>query len=635
MGAAPLQKHQVRKLAVILHADIVGSTTLVQRNEALAHDRIRDAFHRFSKTIERYGGVVHETRGDALVAEFPRASDAVSAALRFQALNAEHNVHFSDDVAPVVRVGIALGEEVFADNTVTGTGVVLAQRVEQLSEPGGVCVTGAVQEAIPQRMPFHWENLGEKSVKGFEAPVRVYRVALKRGEAFPEPEIRSPTQSSARRWKFAFAAVVVGMLAAAVGAGLWLKPRAVNEEGGPPTNGPSAQADQPSIAVLPFKNVSGDQEQGYFADGLADDLITDLSKISGLIVIARNSSFAYRGMPGGVQDVASALGVRYLLDGSVRRAGEKVRINAQLVDASTGQNVWSERFDQNLTNIFSIQDEVTKKIVSALQVSLSASEKQRFDRERTANFDAYDMLLRAREIQARFTPEDNAAGRELYAKAAQLDPQYARAYSGVALTHVVDVNMNWTDDRERSIRLGLEAVGRALELDDTLPQALVTRGGLYLSQRRYEDSINQLERAVEIAPNYADGHANLAFSLINAGRHEEGLRAIERAKRLNPRYSQVYLYVEAIGLFHLQRFEEARTILKDAIERNPAFDRPHLLLASTLAHLGQLDEGNWALQEASILIPDLSLEKERRETLLARSADIERYLEGLKRAGLD
>lgn len=304
------------------------------------------------------------------------------------------------------------------------------------------------------------------------------------------------------------------------GVTLWLNPWTGDEVPNSVKTTALQRTDQPSIAVLPFENLGGEEEQRYFADGLADDLITDLSKISGLVVVARNSSFAYRGMRGGIQQVAAELGVRYLLDGSVRRAGGKVRINAQLVDSSTGQHVWSERFDQELSDIFSIQDEVTRQIVSALEVSLSAGEQERFDRQRSANFDAYDMLLRAREIQARFTPEDNVAGRELYAKAAQLDPNYARAYSGVALTHAADVIMLWTQDRERSIRSGLEAVKRAFELDDSLPQAHFAQGALYLAQRRYDESISVMRRGIEIAPNHADGYANLAFSLINAGRHE-------------------------------------------------------------------------------------------------------------------
>ncbi len=629
-----MEQFKARKLAVVLHADVVGSTELVQRNETLAHNRVQDAFRRFSTIITSYGGIAREIRGDALIAEFPRASDAVCAALRFQQLNEQHNNQFEDDIAPTVRIGIALGEEVFADGTVTGPGVVLAQRVEQLSIPGGVCVTSAIHEAIPTRMPFIQDSMGEQKIKGFEEPVRVYRVRLKQGQTIPEAELFNPPRTSSLKRNLVFGISAVGLIAAG-GIILWLQPwiNKGNQETTVVTQ--ELEHAKPSIAVLPFDNLSGDQEQRYFADGLADDLITDLSKLSGLHVIARTSSFAYRGVTEGIKQVAMELGVKYILSGSVRRSDKTVRINAQLVDAATDQHVWSDRFDRDLTDIFTIQDQVTDQIVRALELSLNANERERLDRPRAANFDAYDMLLRAREIQGRFTPEDNAAGRELYKKAAQLDPDYARAHAGVAFTHAVDVNMNWTDSQEQSIKLGREAVARAFELDDSLGQVYFSQGSLDLAEGRYQESVEVIKRGIEVAPSYSAGIPNLAFSLINWGHHEEGLEAINNAKKFNPRFTQVYLYVEALALFHLQRFEDAVPLLQTAIERNPAFDRVQLLLAATLAHLGKLEEAEWALQEALYVRPDLSLSDERSDSILARDEDIERYIKGLKMAGLE
>jgi len=629
-----MEQNKTRKLAVVLHADVVGSTKLVQRNETLAHNRVQDAFRRFSEIITAYGGIAREIRGDALIAEFPRASDAVCAALGFQQLNAQHNNQFEDDIAPTIRIGIALGEEVFADDTVTGPGVVLAQRVEQLSIPGGVCVTSAIHEAIPTRMPFDQESMGEQQLKGFEEPVRVYRVRLKQGETIPEAELFNPPRRSLTKRNLVFGISAIGLIAA-VGIILWLQPWINRDNQVTTIVAKDVEPDKPSIAVLPFDNLSGDQEQRYFADGLADDLITDLSKLSGLHVIARTSSFAYRGVSEGIKQVAMELGVKYILNGSVRRSDKTVRINAQLVDSVTGQHVWSERFDRDLTDIFTIQDEVTDQIVRALELSLNANERERLDRPRAANFDAYDMLLRAREIQARFTPEDNAAGRELYRKAAQLDPDYARAYAGVAFTHAIDVNMNWSDNQKQSIKLGREAVARAFELDDSLGQVYFSQGSLDLAEGRYQESVEVMKRGIEVAPSYADGIANLAFSLVNWGHHAEGLEAINNAKKFNPRFTQVYLYVESLALFHLQRFEDAIPLLQTAIERNPAFDRLQLLLAATLAHLGKLEEAEWALQEALFVRPDLSLSDERSDSILARDEDIERYVKGLKIAGLE
>ncbi|MDX1486917.1 MAG: adenylate/guanylate cyclase domain-containing protein, partial [Acidiferrobacterales bacterium] len=345
-----------RKLAVIVHADVVDSTTLVQRDEILAHKRINAAFQRFSSIIQEYGGTVHEIRGDALVAEFARASDAVCAALHFQQSNTTHNAELRDHIVPVVRAGIALGEEVFAHDTVTGAGVVLAQRVEQLSEPGGVCVTGAIHEAIPQRLPFDQESLGEQTVKGFEEPIRVYRVALRAGATVPGAEtsrqIRSRSQWQRLTLVFAtLALVVIG------GMFFWLKPWAPQFEPAAVERMAFPLPDKPSIAVLPFTNISGESHHDTFADGLSESIITMLSKIPNMFVIARSSTFTYKGKPVKVQQVAEELGVRFVLEGSIQRSGYRARISAQLVDALTGRQIWAEQYEREIKDTFALQDE--------------------------------------------------------------------------------------------------------------------------------------------------------------------------------------------------------------------------------------------------------------------------------------
>jgi adenylate cyclase len=314
-----------RKLAVILHADVVGSTALVRLDETLAHQRIRDAFQRFSEIIISHSGIAHEIRGDALVAEFARVSDAVGASLAFQVANSAHNENLSDDIRPFVRVGIAMGEVVVADGTLTGEGVVLAQRLEQLADPGGVCIQGAAYETLPKRLPFEYENLGERQVKGFEQPVRVYAVSLKPGGAIPEPETPARLDSAALDLP-----------------------------------------DKPSIAVLPFANMSGDSEQEYFSDGISEDLTTALSHFDWLFVIARNSAFTYKGKAVDVKQVGRELGVRYVLEGSVRRAGDRVRVNAQLIDADADGHVWAERFDRQMVDVFELQDDIVASIASTV-----------------------------------------------------------------------------------------------------------------------------------------------------------------------------------------------------------------------------------------------------------------------------
>ena len=299
-----------RKLAVIMHADVVGSTTLVRQHETLAHQRIKDVFVRLSEAIESYGGTTHELRGDALLAEFARASDAVCAAVVFHSENTTFNASLEDDLQPRLRVGIAMGEVIIADNTITGEGVVLAQRLEQIAEPAGVCIQGAAYETIPKRLPFAYKALGEQRLKGFEEVVRAYMVCLKTGEVVPSPE-----------------------------SGESLKPAL-------------ELPDKPSIAVLSFTNMSGDPEQEYLSDGISEDIITELSKISKLFVVARNSTFTYKGRAVDVKQVGREQGVHYVLEGSVRRGGDRLRITAQLIDATTGDHVWAQRYDRLVQDVF-------------------------------------------------------------------------------------------------------------------------------------------------------------------------------------------------------------------------------------------------------------------------------------------
>jgi adenylate cyclase len=499
------------KLAVILHADIVGSTELVQRDEHSAHQRIQQAFQGFSRIISSYQGEVRELRGDALLAEFGRASDAVCAALAFQSQQAATIATLDDDIRPQVRVGIALGEVVIADATVTGAGVVLAQRLEQLAEPGGICITPAIREALPKRLPFALENLGERELKGFDEAVGVYRVALAPGAALPPPERLAGRDNKAPVRIIALSAL---LLAAGLLVTAWF---ALRDDPSVPVPVVQSIADKPSIAVLPFDNLSGDPEQEYFADGITEDLTTDLSRISGLFVVARNSSFSYKGRSVDLRSVAEELGVRYILEGSVRRSGDQVRINAQLIDGSSGGHLWAERFDGTMANVFSLQDEVNRRIVSALEVKLTADDRRQFEKVETDIPEAYDLMLRGVEEYNRFSGENVARAREYFERAAALDPNYARAYANVALTLATDVNFQWTANREESIRLGLEYAERALALDDSIPQIYLTRSILYLSQRQHAAALEAARRTVAVHPNYADGQATLASFRVSRG----------------------------------------------------------------------------------------------------------------------
>lgn len=625
--------HQSGKLAVILHADVAGSTELVQRDERLAHDRIQEVFRRFSDTIKRYNGRVHELRGDALLAEFERASDAVIAALAFQLDQADYLVKFDDDILPKVRIGIAMGEIIIADNTLTGAGVVLAQRVEQLAESGGVCITAALHEALPNRLPFDMTNLGEQELKGFDEPIRVHRVELRQGESIPDPE-KCNHQSAQVKTRKRIGATAVLIFIVAVGVLSWSKPWAPKETPVLEERSEYSLPDKPSIAVLPFSNMSGNPEQEYFSDGMTEDLITDLSKISGLFVVARNTTFAYKGKSLDLREVSNELGVRYLLEGSIRRRGEEVRINAQLIDGTTGGHVWAERFDGAMAEIFKLQDDVNRKIVEALAVSLTHTEQEILDRVETASFDAYDLLLRGLEQFHRSTRHTTLEARKLWLQAVLLDPNYARAYSNVALTHARDVNFYWTDDKERSIRLGLEYAEKAIELDDSIPQIYFTRSALYLAQRNHDAAVEAARRTIEVYPDYADGHAMLAFALCYAGELEEALVAIRKVHTIEPEVSHLILALEGRILFLLKRYNEAVGYIERSIFKNPVHDRTQLLVAATYAQLGRLDDASWSVEEAIAINPKISLEYERNEAFYKNPEDLEHYIESLKIAGV-
>jgi adenylate cyclase len=621
-----------RKLAVILHADVVGSTSHVQKNEALAHQRIQNAFKNFSETIDSYGGLTQEIRGDALVAEFERASDAVTAAIAFQALNEESNSLHNDDIQPVLRIGISLGEVIIADNTITGAGIVLAQRLEQLADPGGLCITPAIREAMPRRLPFELENIGEQELKGFDEPVGVYRVSLTPGATVPSSEQgrSSSADGGSPRFKLATAAVVMGVIAAvAYGFVTWQ-----TQEPSGPEAVVQVSSEKPSIAVLPFDNMSGDPAQDYFADGITEDLTTDLSRISGLFVVARNSSFSYKGRSVDVRTVSQELKVRYVLEGSVRRSGDQIRINAQLVDGSNGGHLWAERFDGTMADVFALQDDVNRKIVAALKINLTAADEQRLEQAETTSAEAYDLLLRGIERFNRRTRETNTEARDLFTRAAILDPEYARAYANIALTYGTEVNRNWAQDQERSTRLGLEFAEKALAIDDRIPQIYMTRSLLYLSQRQHQTAIEAAQRTIEVHPNYADGHATMAFIQSFSGQLEAALESLVRAKQINPQGTGVYLEIEGRVLFLLERYDDALSILEEAVQRNPALGRVHLILAATYAELGQPEEAAWSVVEALSISPDISLAKERRGTNYMRASDLEHYIEALRKAGL-
>ena len=599
-----MEKDQLsRKLAVILHADVVGSTSLVQLNETVAHERIQDTFKRFSESIKEYGGLTREVRGDALVAEFDRASDAVAAALAFQVGNAYFVSRIEDDIRPTIRVGIAMGEVVIADSTVTGSGVVLAQRVEQLADPGGVCITAALHEALPKHMPFKLESLGEQTLKGFDDPVRVYRVELRSDQSIPAPEQNHQRKAPSKKSNLILATIVMALVVVG-GAYYWFGARVPQEEPASLERMAYPLPDKPSIAVLPFSNLSDDKQQEYFADGMTEDLITDISKVSGLFVIARNSVFTYKGKAVKVRQVAEELGVRYVMEGSVQREGNQVRINAQLIDATTGGHIWAERYDGSLENVFSMRDGIARKIVTALKIALVGNQEDGIVQAETANTNAYDEYLRGWKRYRLGTPEDLAKAVSHLEQAVKLDPDYVRAHSALAAAYWTIALNGWSRSldlfpiqaREQS-RLTLI---KALEQPTALSYQIASEKAAYF-QRKPDKALAQAEHAIALDANDPSGHLAMADALMKANRLPEAENSVRRAMRLDPHSPAAYFSKLGQVQLAMGQYENAVESLEMAANRNPDDDWVYVYLAATYGQLQRSAEAKLAVEKANAL----------------------------------
>jgi adenylate cyclase len=623
-----------RRLAAILAADVVGYSRLIRADEEgtiAALKALRADF--IDPKLTEHNGRIVKLMGDGMLAEFASVVDAVRTAVETQAVIAKHNAGLPEDKQIEFRVGVNLGDVVIDGDDIYGDGVNVAARLEGLAEPGGICVSDKVYEEVRDRMDLAFEDLGEQEVKNIDRPVRVFRVLLD-GTVSTSPRVPTAKKKSAQSWsRMALAAAVVVLIGVA-GAVTWLRPWEPTIEPASVENMAFPLPDKPSIAVLPFTNMSDDAGQDYFADGITEDLITDLSKISGLFVIARNSTFAYKGKPVKVRQVAEDLGVRYVLEGSVRRAGGQVRINAQLVNATTGGHLWADRYDGTLEDVFALQDEVTQKIVSALAVTLTPDEQQQLSQAAKAHPEAYDLLLRGLERYRRFTRETNVEAREYFERAVAIDPDFARAHADIALTHVEAIFHGWSESPERSSQLALEKAQYALTLDNNSRVGRYALAYTYLNMKQYDEALAENRRELDLDPNHAEGHGQRGLILNYVGRPAEGLEAIRTAMRLDPRHSFFYVWILGQAHFLLKQTEEAIAHFEKTIESNPNFAIGHLMLASAYAHAGRIEDAEWEAEEVFVLLPDFTLTAEREKAAYKDTAHLEYYLEGLRKAGL-
>ena len=613
-----------RKLTAILSADVEGYSRLMGEDEDATIRTLTTYRELMATLIQKHRGRVVDSPGDNLLAEFLSVVDAVRCAVEIQEELRVRNAEFPENRRMQFRIGINLGDVVQEEERIYGDGINIAARVEGLAEGGGICISGTVYDSIKNKLSLSYESLGEHTVKNITEPVRVYRMRVG-----PEAAVKPRP----RYWhKAALAALVVLIVAAGAWA-IWnfyfrpppIEPASVEKMAFP-------LPEKPSIAVLPFTNMSDDPKQEYFSDGITEEIITALSKTPKMLVIARNSTFTYKGKAVKVNQVAEELGVRYVLEGSVRKAGDRVRITAQLIDALTGPHLWAERYDRDLKDIFSLQDEITIKIIGALQVSLTDGEIAQVTAKGTQNLEAYLKVLQAQKAFFTVTKEGIAETRRLCEEAISLDPEYAVAYGFVGTTHWMEVLLGASKSPKKSLKLAFKFLEKTKAMNDSLPISQL--GYLYFMTRQYDKGIAECERALALAPNSGKAHIWMALVLYLSGRHDEAVRHAEQALRLDPLGPAWYLRTLGTAYSWVGRYEEAIAAYKKSLQRAPNDLFTHLSLTAAYTWAGRLEDARAQVDEVVRINPKYCLEKAAKVASYKNQADRERYLDALRKAGL-
>jgi adenylate cyclase len=578
-----------RRLSAILAADVVGYSRLMGANEVATLERLQaDQAELIGPSIAAHGGRVVKLTGDGLLAEFPSVVGAVESAVEIQRAMPDRNRDIPDDRRIQLRVGVNLGDVLVKDDDIFGDGVNVASRIEGRCPPGGIAVSAAVRDHVGNRLGLDFDDMGEQELKNIDRPVRLFSVALN-GKGKPR----------------------AGAAAAA-----------------------SPEEAKPSIAVLPFTNMSDDREQEYFSDGITEDLITDLSKIGGLFVVGRHSSFAYKGKSENLGRIARELGVRFLLEGSVRKAGNRIRVTGQLIDGQTGGHLWAERYDRDLTDIFAIQDEITRTIVDQLKVRLVPSERVSIAQAPTASVEAYTCYLQGRQFFHNATRFFLALARQMFVKATEIDPQFARAYAGIA--NCDSRLIGWYDEQVPEAEL-LANANKALELDPDLGEAHAARGDALSFLGQTEKAVESFDKALALDPNSFDINYLYARFCTREGRLEQAAELYTRALEIQPDDAQSPLMLQVI-LRTLGRVDESRRYgelgvkrAEEALRQHPEWSRPAQLAAASLAGMGKREEAIAWIDRVLAIDPDDSLSLYNLACTWAQLGDTERAFEMLER----
>lgn len=588
-----------RRLAAILFYDVVGYSRAMSLDESATLGALKnDAKAVIQPLAELYRGRVVKEMGDGGFIVFASSVDAVCFAIGMQLSIAKGKLSGTESQRLTYRIGINIGDVVADQKDMFGDGVNIAARLEGHAGAGGICIHQAVRDQIRGKLDLDFQDLGEVELKNIDPPVRAHNIVLneKADAIAAAPVERAPSPAPKSRMRLVLAAIVVTVLV--LSGGYWWQ------------FGSSAFAvasiermsyplpDKPSLAVLPFMNMSDDRSQEHFADGLTEDLITDLSRISGLFIVARNSTFVYKNQSVNIPQVAEDLGVRYVLEGSVRRAGDQVRVNAQLIDATTGGHVWAERYDGPVTDIFAIQDQFIRKITKALAVEITVEEQEEIELGKTTNLSARDKFQQGWENYLSYTAKDNAMAAGLFKEALEFDPDYGRAYAALGLVFLRGCQQRWNEPLGVSVgeanATAQNYLGKTKSHPSTLANVAASRINLY--NNRYDIAQREAVRAVAKDPNDPEGYVAMAWAMITTGQPEAGLELMSRATRLNPSYPSYYIL--AIGMAHytMGDLETAANTFADALERDPGAIELAAILAATYAQLGRLDDAHSAMR---------------------------------------
>jgi adenylate cyclase len=621
-----------RKLAAILSADVIGYSRLMRDDEEAT---VRDiAAHRvlISEIIQQHHGRVIDSPGDNILAEFASVVDAVNGAIKIQQEINKRNADTPKDRRMEFRIGINLGDVIEEEERIYGDGVNIAARVEGLAAGGGIAISGTVYEHIKDKLSLGYHYLGEQTVKNIPEPVRIYRLLTEPGDA---GKIIGEKKTKSRKFRYATIGTLSAVIVVIVAFVIWnnfsrveIEPASVEKMAFP-------LPDKPSIAVLPFENLSGDPKQDYFSDGLTDQISSTLSKFRSLFVISSSSTSTYKGKPVKIQKVAEDLGVKYVLEGSVQRSGDRIRITAQLIDATTGHHIWSQRYDREQKDIFAIQDDITLEITKALQADVMSGEQARiWAKNSTTNLEAWEKFLQGDEYMFRFTKDDNATARRLFEEAIVLDPEYAFAYVMLGWTYYLDARFGWVDSRAKSFKMAGKYAQKGMELNDTLDNAYYLMGSVYFNQGQHEKAIAEVERAIALNPNGANNYNGLAGMVGLLGRWDESIQLAKKAIRLRPFASAIHYHTLGRAYFMTGQLDESITAVKKALDVNPNYLPALAFLAACYSSLDRHAEAAAAADEVRRINPKFNLESYAKTLPYKNKADKDRYIAALRKAGL-